>query len=113
MEELARLQASYKWYRSHVIRIFNKIDDTIDNDSDEFSLTYLRTAVEQLRKKKEIINQIDQQIAELVQMPEELEEAVCEAEELQDSILEKISKLMTHIELKTQLVSPHSTMLRM
>ena len=61
---------------------------------------YLRTAVEQLRKKKEIINQIDQQIAELVQMPEELEEAVCEAEELQDSILEKISKLMTHIEIK-------------
>ena len=41
---------------------------------------YLRTAVEQLQKKKEIINQIDQQIAELVQMPEELEEAVCEAE---------------------------------
>ena len=35
-------------------------------------------------------------------MPEELEEAVCEAKELQDSILEKISELMTHIELKTQ-----------
>ena len=69
---------------------------------------YLRTAVEQLRKK-EIINQIDQQITELVQMPEELEEAVCEVEELQDSILEKI------IELKPRnwLASPHSTVLRM
>ena len=48
MEELAHLQASYKWYHLHVIRIFSKIDDTIDNDSDEISLTYLRTAVEQL-----------------------------------------------------------------
>ena len=59
--------------------------------------TYLRTAGEQLQKKKELINQIDKGIAELIQMPEELEEAVCEAEELQDSILEKISKLITHI----------------
>ena len=71
---------------------------------------YLRTAVEQLRKKKEIINQIDQQIAKLVQMPEELEEAVCEAEELQDSNLEKISKLMTYIEAKTQELTSKSSL---
>ena len=102
MEELAHLQASRKGYRSHVIRIFNKTDDTIDKDIDEFSLTYLRTAVEQLQKKKELINQINQWIAELIQTPKELKEAVCEAKELQDSILEKVSQLMTHIELKTQ-----------
>lgn len=110
MKELARLQASRKEHRSHVTRVFNKIDDLISKDVDEFTLTSIRTALEQLQRKKELIHQMDQRIAELIQTPEDLEEAVCEAEELQDIILEEIGKLQTHIELKTQELTSKSSL---
>ena len=98
IEELAHLQDPCKGYRSHMARIFNKIYDTIGKDINKFSSTYLRTAIEQLQKKKELIHQIDLWIKELIQMSEELEDV---AEELQDSIIEKISELQMHIEWKT------------
>ena len=102
MEELTRLQASRKGYCSHVTRIFNKADETIAKDADEFSVTYLRTAVDQLQKKKELIQRIDTRIAEFIETPDALETTIYEAEEPQDSILEKINKLQKHIELQTR-----------
>ena len=50
MEELTRLQASRKGYRSHVTRSFNKVEETIIKDANEFSITYVKTAVDQLEK---------------------------------------------------------------
>ena len=79
-------------------RIFNKTNNTIGKDINKFSSTYLKTAIKQLQKKKKLIHQIDLYIKKLIQMSEELED---EAKELQDSIIEKISELQMHIELKT------------
>ena len=93
MEEPARLRTSRKAYRSHVTRILNKVDDTLVNDIDELTLTYLRTAITQLEKKREQITTLDQRIIDLVQDPDELETAILDAEELQDLILEKINEL--------------------
>ena len=80
MEVLAHLQVHHKGYCTHMTISSNKIDDTIDKDVSKFSLTYLRTAVEQLLRKKELIYEIDLQIKKLIQMPEELEDSVCEVE---------------------------------
>ena len=87
---------------SDITRIFNKINNTVNKDVDELSVTILRTTVEQLQKKKEHIHQLNQQITELVQMPDKFKGAICEVKELQDNILEKINELQMHIKLKTQ-----------
>ena len=81
MEEQAHLQVHHKGYCSHMTISSNKIDDTIDNKNvSKFSLTYLRTAVEQLLRKKELIHEINLQIKKLIQIPEELKDSVCEVE---------------------------------
>lgn len=88
MEELTRLQASRKGYKSHVTRLSNKIDELLASEFDELAITSLNTSIKQLNRKKEKLSQIDQRVAELriTRLPEDLEEAIFEAEELQDSI---------------------------
>ena len=68
---------------------------------DEFQLTSLMTASEQLQKRKETIAQLDTRILELLTTPEDLEEAILETEEMQDKILEKINQIGKFIELKS------------
>ncbi|XP_065896204.1 uncharacterized protein [Dysidea avara] len=102
MEEPARLRTSRKAYRAHVTRILNKVDDTLANDLDELALTYLRTAITQLEKKKEQITALDQRIIDLIQNPDELEIAILDAEELQDLIMEKINELNQRVEMQSR-----------
>ena len=103
MEELARLQASRKGYKSHVTRLNHKIDELLASEFDELAITSLNTAIEQLNRKKEKLSQLDQRVAELIESPDDLEEAIFEAEEMQDSILDKITKVQTLIQLHTRI----------
>ena len=102
MEEPARLRTLRKAYRAHVTRILNKVDDALANDLDELALTYLRTAITQLEKKKEQITALDQRIIDLIQNPDELEIAILDAEELQDLIMEKINELNQQVEMQSR-----------
>ena len=106
MEQLTRLQTSRRAYRSHVTRILNKVDETLDKEIDELALTYLTTAVSQLEKKHEQITKLDEQIAELIQDPGELEEAIMDSEEGQDLIIENINKLKKQVELLSKQPRP-------
>ena len=101
MEELTRLQASRKGYKSHVTRINNKIDELLFNECDEFTIASLTTAVEQLNRKKETLSQIDTRITELTESPDDLESVVFEAEETKDAILDKISRVRAFIDRHT------------
>jgi len=76
----------------------NKVDDTLANNFEELALTYLRTAIIQLEKKREQITTINQRIIELVQDPDELETVILDAEEAQDQLLEKINELNQQVE---------------
>ena len=62
MEDKARLSASRNGYKGHVTRLFNKIDELIAADLDEYTTTSLNNAVEQLTRKMEKISQIDEQL---------------------------------------------------
>ena len=108
MEELTRLQTSRRAYRSHVTRIFNKVEEALAKEIDELGVTYLKTAVTQLEKKREQIVKLDQQILDRLQDPTDLEDAIMDSEELQDSISEKINELNTCLEL-LQLPPPPPT----
>ena len=103
MEELQRLQSSLKGYKSHVTRTLKRVEELMGATTvDEFQLTSLMTASEQLQKRKETIAQLDARIVELLTTPEDLEETILETEELQDKILEKINQIGKFVELKTK-----------
>ena len=100
MEELTRLQASRKGFKSHVTRLYNKVDELIDNEVDEYSVALLTKTMEQLRSKGDKLNKIDEQIVTLINDPEELEYYIVESEELQDAITDKMTKIRTFIDLQ-------------
>ena len=100
MEQLDRLQTSRKGFKSHVTRLYNKVDELIYKEVDDYSVALLIKAMEQLKSKGDKLNKIDEQIATLIDDPHELEEYVLETEELQDDITDKIAKIQTFIELQ-------------
>ena len=98
MEEPALLRTLQKAYCLHVMRILNKVEDTLANEIDELALTYLRTVITQLEKKREHIIKVDERIIELIQDEDDIETVILDAEELQDLILEKINELNKRVE---------------
>ena len=98
MEQLDRLQASRKGFKSHVTQLY-KVDELIYKEVDNYSVALLIKAMEQLKSKGDQLNKIDEQIATLIDDPHELEEYVLETEELQDNITDIIAKIQTFIEL--------------
>ena len=60
MEEQTRSQAFHSGYKGHVTRLFNKIDELMDGEFDEYTTTSLNNAVEQLTRKMEKFSQIDE-----------------------------------------------------
>ena len=93
MEELTRFKVLRKAYKSHVTRVFNKIDKIFNMESlDELSVAYLPTAIDQLTMKLETFKELNNRIANLIQDPEQLEHAILEAEDVQKEITAKIGK---------------------
>ena len=63
MEELNRLQASRKVFKGHVTRLHYKIDELMNRDFDDYTTTFLTTAIEQIKKKGDKVAQMDKRIA--------------------------------------------------
>ena len=101
-EDLPRLQASRKAYKAHITRLYHKIDASLDSEVDEYTVTTLRTAIEQLNGKKTKIVELHERIAALITDPNELTEAMIDAGDLEDSITDKIAKALRYIELQTE-----------
>ena len=101
MAELTRFQASRKAFQSHVMRLYNKINYTMENDVDEYSIVSLITSIQQLQAKKETLAQLDKQIEKLIRSEEDIEEVVSESLELQDDIMDKITMARRFIELQS------------
>ena len=101
MEGLTRLRTSKSAYRSHITRIFGKVEETLASKIDELTITYLNTGISQLEKKKEQIVQLNEQIFELIEDPSELEKAIMDSEKLQDTItiVEKVNELNQWVEI--------------
>ncbi|XP_065891235.1 mucin-17-like [Dysidea avara] len=99
-EELTRLQASRKAYKSHITILYRKIDDALDTEVDDYTITTLRTTINQLNDKKANIAEPDERIAALITDADKLTETMIEAGELEDSITDKITKVLRFIELQ-------------
>ena len=108
VEDLTRLQASRKAYKSHITRVYRKIDDSFDAEVDEYTVTTLRTTIDQVNNKKTKITELNERIAALIIDPDELTDAMIDAGDLEDSITDKIVKTLRFIELQTQVRVPQS-----
>ena len=71
-EELTHLQASRKTYKSHITRLYRKINDILDTEVDDYTITTLRTTIDQLNGKKAKIAKLDERIAALITDADEL-----------------------------------------
>ena len=100
MEELTRLQASCKAFKGHVTRLQSKIDELMAAEFDDYMITSMTTAIEQL-KKSDKIAQIDEKITTQIDHDTELESAMYDTEEFQDEILDKIARAQRFMELIT------------
>ena len=81
-------------------RLYNKIDELIGGEFDDYVTTLLNNAVEQLTRRMEKITQSDEQLLERYHASE-LESVVLEAEGLQDEIQDKIARARRFIELNS------------
>ena len=68
---------------------------------DDYAITSMTTAIEQLKKKSDKIAQIDEKIATQIDDDTELESAMYDMEEFQDEILDKIAIAQQFMELIT------------
>ena len=93
MEDISRLRASRKAHRSHVTRIFGKLEDVLESDNapNEKQAANLTTCLEQIVTKKATIGELDTRISQAIEDPSALEGEILEAEEIQYNIAEKIT----------------------
>ena len=93
MEDISRLRASRKAHRSHVTRIFGKLEDVLESDNapNEKQAANLTTCLEQIVTKKATIGELDTRISQAIEDPSALEGEILEAEEIQYNIAEKIN----------------------
>ena len=63
----------------------------------EYSITLLTKAIEQLTDKGDKLDKINEQIIALIDDPHELEECIVESEEFKDDIADKITHVQINI----------------
>ena len=100
MEELQRKKASRKAYRSHLTRLFRKVDAILDSDTrpTETQIAILTSSIEQLTERGTLLRELDAQIAATIETENELEAEIIEAEATQEAILDKISQIKRRID---------------
>ena len=81
------------------MQLHSKIDNLMDNDFDDYTITFITTAIEQMWKKSDRIAQLDEKIVSLIDDADEFESAMYEAEEFQDDIVDKITTATRFMEL--------------
>ena len=111
MEGVQRFHSSHKAYRSHLTRIYNKVSEIMESSEtpSDSQITTLKSSLEQLQRKAEIIKDLDAKIALAIQDPSELEGEIFESEEIQDAIIEKTGSIKEFLSCHAQSGVPAKT----
>ena len=92
MEEHARIQASGRAHKAHTTRILNKCKEILAKENpDKMEINSLNTSLDQLVKKRTLIQGLDQKIEAKITDAKELESEIFKAEELSCELEEKIN----------------------
>ena len=102
MEEASCLRASRKAHRSHLTRIFRKIEEILQSDAipNEKQTATLKTSLQQIEAKRATVEELDPRINE---DPEALESEILDAEDIQFNVAEKITLIKAVLARSTPL----------
>ena len=105
MEEASRLRASRKAHRSHLTRIFGKIEEILQSDAipNEKQTATLKTSLQQIGAKRATVEELDSRISDTIQDPEALESEILDAEDIQFNVAEKITLIKAVLARSTPL----------
>ena len=81
MEEIVRQQASRRRHKSHLTKVLNKASEILKvepSKADKIALTTLKTTLEQLTRKQQLVRELDEKIAAKITDPKELEAEIYE-----------------------------------
>jgi len=114
MENLPRYQASRKAHRSHLTRTYSKLREILETEEElsDSQLATLNTALDKLERKRLVLLELDEKIAEAIQEPDELESEVLEAEDIQDSIYEmvdEVKRFLSKLSVASTVAPPSSS----
>ena len=99
MEGLNKLKGSRKAYRSHLTRIYGKLEELdLTQPPDEDTIITVTSYIEQIQRKAESIQQLDTQIQSMMEDPTTVEDDVSDSLETQDLLIEKITRLKRYLE---------------
>jgi len=95
MEEIKRLTLSRRGYRSHLKRLFASAGEILDRGNDKSeadAMTKLTDLIEQLDRKRNILVDLDKQIAAGIS-DDDLEAEILESEEIQSEISATVARM--------------------
>ena len=108
MEEQQRLTASRRAHKAHLTKLLRKIGElkqAEDDQNEQRDIPILGSYLDQLKRKGQVISELDNKIFALITEPEELETDIIEAEDTQTLIAETICTTASFIERKTEFMN--------
>ena len=99
MEAIDKLKGSRKAYRSHLTRIWGKLEElSLTVPANDETATTVTSYIDQIQRKAESIQQLDSRIQSAMEEPNDIERDVLESLEIQDTIIEKMTRLKRFLE---------------
>ena len=99
MEETQRIQRSQKGHRAHLTKVLNKATTIMENDEAPKPCRLLRftATIEQLARKRTVLNELNEKLLAMVKDPDELEQEIMEAEDIECEINEKSAQISAFV----------------
>jgi hypothetical protein len=111
-ENLPKLQASRAGYRAHLTQTIKKATNiaTKEDPLTDSDITSLKRIVDQLARKRSILEELDEKIVGMIEDPKELEKEIFQTEDIKEEINETATQISNTIEhfLSTKLSQSNS-----
>lgn len=103
MENIQRIQHSRKGHRSHLTKVLNKAAKIMEDEApNTMQIASLTATIEQLARKRTILNEINEKIISTIEDPDELEQEIMETEDIESEINEKTAQISAFISSSVQ-----------
>jgi hypothetical protein len=96
MEETRRIQRSRKGHRAHLTKVLNKAITIVENDEapNAMQIALLTDTIEQLARKRTVLNELNEKLLAMVKDPDEFEQEIMEAEDTECEINVKSAQII-------------------
>ncbi|CAB4037912.1 Hypothetical predicted protein, partial [Paramuricea clavata] len=99
MEETQRIQRSRKGHRAHLTKVLSKATTIMENDEapNAMQIASLTATIEQLARKRTVLNELNEKLLAMVEDPDGLEQEIMEAVDIECEINEKSAQISAFV----------------